>query len=449
MLAIRVSSSRAVGQLVLVPVTIGGWIERREDGTSADVFRFHARKGQRLVLAVVAEQQRSPLDAILSVTDVRGRPIPRAVMQAVWSTNVEVGDVDSTSGGFQITSAAGLRPGDFAMIDHEVMQVRRLPGGPGLSMELANFRGRRYSFLGTSGVGHAVGSPIYKVDVHPPGATLSPNGLPRIDLFYQNDDGGPGYGKDPYLEFTAPADGEYLVRIADAPGESGRQYTYELTIAPPRPDFTLLLDQVNLNVSRGTRLPLVVSAYRRDGFNGPIDVRVTGLPAGFEASAGTIVPGETEVSLVLSADQAASGTSAPIEVVGEAIINGRRVSRRVALDRLIPTVTATRLPLDIQRLTVSPSSIELQPGGRAQLHVEIERSPEFTGRVNLDVRNLPVVLAVPNVGTAGIVIAADRRELDFSVEASPTMMSMEQTLYVTAGEFASVPIRLRVVRPTA
>ncbi len=412
-------------------------------------FVFTRAKGHGSCLRSSRSSSARPLDAMLSVTDVRGRPIPRAVVQAVWSTNVEVGDVDSTSGGFQITSAAGLHPGDFAMIDPEVMQVRRPPGGPGLSMDLTNFRGRRYSFLGTSGVGHAVGSPIYKVEIHLPGATLSPNGLPRVDLFYQNDDGGPGYGKDSYLEFTAPADCEYLVRIADAWGDSGRQYTYELTIAPPRPDFTLLLDQVNLNVSRGTRLPLVVSAYRRDGFNGPIDVRVTGLPDGFEASAGTILPGETEVSLVLSADQAAPGTSAPIEVVGEAIINGQRVSRRVALDHLIPTVTSTRLPLDIQRLTVSPSSIELQPGGRAQLHVEIERSPGFTGRVNLDVRNLPVALAVPNVGTAGIVIAADRRELDFTVEASPTMMSMEQTLYVTAGEFASMPIWLRVVRPTA
>ncbi len=85
---------QTLGQLVPVPVTIRGCIERRDDGTSADVFRFRARKGQRLVLAVVAEQRRSPLDAVLTVLDMHGRPIPRAVVQAVWSTNVEVGDVD-------------------------------------------------------------------------------------------------------------------------------------------------------------------------------------------------------------------------------------------------------------------------------------------------------------------------------------------------------------------
>ncbi len=439
---------RAQGQLVPIPATIRGRIERRADGTSADTFRFHASKGQRLVLAVVAEQRHSPLDAIVTVLDSHGRPNPRAVVQAVWSTNVEVGDVDSASGGYQITSAAGLRPGDFVMIDHEVMQVRRLPSGPGLSMELNSFRGRRYSFLGTSGVAHAVGSPVYKVEVHPPGVRVSPNGLPQIELFYQNDDGGPGYGKDPYLEFTAPADGEYLIRIADARGEAGREYTYELTIAPPRPDFTLSLQQTNLNVSHDIHLPCVVSAYRHDGFNGPIDVRVIDLPAGFNASTGTILPDETEVSLTLSADQVAPGISTPIEVVGEAIINGKRVTRHATLNHLIPTVTATRLPRDIQRLTVSPSSIELQPGGRAQLHVEIERSPDFKERVNLDLRNLPVALAVPNVGTAGIVIPTDRRDLDFTIQADPTTTPLEQTLYVTTGDLASLPIHLRVVLPT-
>ena len=37
----------------------------------------------------------------------------------------------------------------------------------------------------------------------------SPNGLPVFDLGYRNDDGGPTFGKDSRLEFTAPATGTY------------------------------------------------------------------------------------------------------------------------------------------------------------------------------------------------------------------------------------------------
>ena len=37
---------------------------------------------------------------------------------------------------------------------------------------------------------------MYKVELHPPGTTFPPNGLPVFPLTYRNDDGGPGYGKD-------------------------------------------------------------------------------------------------------------------------------------------------------------------------------------------------------------------------------------------------------------
>ena len=36
---------------------------------------------------------------------------------------------------------------------------------------------------------------MYKVGVHPPGTTFSPNGFPVFTLTYRNDDGGPGHGR--------------------------------------------------------------------------------------------------------------------------------------------------------------------------------------------------------------------------------------------------------------
>jgi hypothetical protein len=445
-------SGSGLGQHVKTPVTINGRIDRRKNSSSSDLFRFHARKGEKLVLEVAAERLGSPLDAVIEVLDARRRSIPRAVLQAVWSTNIELLDLGSVAGGFQVLSAAGLHAGDFILVDREVMQVRALPAGPGLGMELTNFRGRRYSYFGTSGVGHAVGSPVYRVEVHPPGAVLSPNGLPEIEVAYRNDDGGPVYGKDPYLEFIAPRDADYLVRIADTRGESGRAYAYRLTIAPPRPDFTVFVDQTNLNVAVGTRVPVTVRAYRHGGFDGPIQVQLAGLPAGLQASTGVILPGNNEASLTISSGSSAdisSATSASFEVIAQATINGKTIIRRAALDGLVPVVTATRRPLDVRTVSVEPSVLELQPGERAKVRVAIARADGFKDRVNLRLLNLPFGLTVPDTGSTGIVVAEEQNERDFTIVADAACGPLAQTLYLATNDLASAPIQLHVTRPSA
>ena len=110
---------------------------------------------------------------------------------------------------------------------------------------------------------------MYKVAIHPPGTTFPPNGLPVVTLFYRNDDGGPGYGKDSRLVFDPPADGEYQVRVGDARGQGGAGYAYRLTVRPPRPDFTVSFSPTAPAVGKGGAMP--VARHRRpriDGFDG-------------------------------------------------------------------------------------------------------------------------------------------------------------------------------------
>ena len=69
----------------------------------------------------------------------------------------------------------------------------------------------------------------------PPGTKLLPTGLPVFKLGYANDDAGERrLGTDSRLMFTAPADGEYLVRVTDTRGAGGDRFGYRLSIRPPQ-----------------------------------------------------------------------------------------------------------------------------------------------------------------------------------------------------------------------
>src|SRR4029077_9721372 len=110
--------------------------------------------------------------------------------------------------------------------------------------------------------------------------TFPPNGYPVFTLYYRNDDGGPGYGRDSRILFDPPADGAYLVRVSDARGQGGDHFGYRLTVRPPRPSFNVRFSPTSPVVPRGGALAIQVSADRLDGYEGPINVHLENLPPG-------------------------------------------------------------------------------------------------------------------------------------------------------------------------
>src|SRR5207253_4290084 len=176
--------------------------------------------------------------------------------------------------------------------------VAAMPRTPDDDMQFASFSGQRQAMFDTTAEAHAVDSRLFKVQIAPPGTQFASNGLPLVHLPYRNDDGGPGYGKDSVLHFTAPADGDYVVKFHDVRGLKGPDYTYRLTMRPPTSDFMLSVSQKNPNVPQGGRIPVTVTAFRIDDFDGPIEVSVKDLPAGLHATSGVIGSGQTSVTLL-------------------------------------------------------------------------------------------------------------------------------------------------------
>jgi hypothetical protein len=106
---------------------------------------------------------------------------------------------------------------------------------------------------------------------------------------------------DSRLVYTFPAAGDYVLRIKDVQRNAGEEYAYRLAIAPPRPDFALLVSPDNPRLGKGDTAILTVKAIRKDGFGGEIRVAARDLPPGFAASEAVVPAGQDTARLTITA----------------------------------------------------------------------------------------------------------------------------------------------------
>ncbi|HBY61627.1 MAG TPA: hypothetical protein DEH78_17535 [Solibacterales bacterium] len=415
----------AGAQPIPVPVTVNGRAHAQ-----GQYFRFAAKKGQRVMIEVNARRLGSELDSVVEVLDAAGKPVERAVARAVWDTFTVLNERDSTNRGIRIQAWNGLAVGDYVMAGGEILRLQEIPKTPDDDAIFESFAGQRLAFFDTTSEHHAVDKPVYKVQIHPAGASFAPNGLPQVRLYYRNDDGGPGYGKDSLLRFTAPAAGEYVLRLRDVRGLGGDQYPYRLTLREPSPDFRLAVNPRNPNVPLGGTVPVTVTAFRMDDFDGPIHAKLAGLPAGLAATTGVIPSGQVSATLLLTAAPDANLAAAvPLQVEGRAEIAGRAVARwanpedRLKLIALMPRADV--------RMTAETREVTVEPGGTAEIAVRIERQNGFGGRVPVEVRNLPPTVRVLDVGLNGVLLNEDETRRTFTLAALETAEPIEQTIYVS------------------
>jgi hypothetical protein len=431
------------GTTIPVPGTANGVIG--EPGTT-NTWRFSARKGQRLLIEVSAQRIGSPLDSTIEILDATGRPLPRATLRCLAKTYVAFRDHDSRAPGIRMEAWSELTVNDYLLVGSELLRIRELPRNPDDDCQLFAKAGQRLGFLGTTPTFQSQGTPMYKVAVHPPGTTFAPNGLPVITLFWRNDDGGPGFGKDSRLVFDPPADGTYRIRVADARGEASKAHAYRLTVRPPKPDFTVSFS-VPGAVSRGSAVPVRVNVQRSDEFAGEIAVQLTNLPPGFSAPATSVPAGENSTAFALHAESSAKTAERlpPLELVAKATIEGKEVVRKATA--AVPKVIA---PGDIVT-TTEQSSVTLKPGGEVRLTVKVERRNGFAGRIPLDVQGLPHGVRVLDIGLNGILVIPGETMRTIVIQADPWVHATQHPFVVLARregkgtEHAAKSVLLRVV----
>ena len=157
---------------------------------------------------------------------------------------------------------------------------------------------------------------------------------------------------DSKLIFPVPRDGLYMARVEDRfKSRGGKEFSYRLVVGQlSTPDFRLSLGTDALTLNRGSEAKLKVDVKRLGGLNGPITLKIDGVPDGVSPSEAKIPEGANTVEVVFKADTSAAIRGSRLKLYGIHDLGNGNVMERVAKATSTPT---NENPLDTLLLAVS------------------------------------------------------------------------------------------------
>jgi hypothetical protein len=213
-----------------------------------------------------------------------------------------------------------------------------------------------------------------------------------------------------------PEDGTYRLQMTDLYGGTRNDpaNAWRLLIRKPAPDFAIVAWGLHMELRNGDRnavskplalrggstVALEVVAFRRDGFSGPIELSMTGLPDGVTARGLTIPAGKSRGLVLITADQNAPRSVANVQLTGRANVAGADVMHEcpVAMHAWpvqdswseVPYPRLTKLiPVSVTGSEFAPVTIaatedrtyEAAAGTRLVIPLTITKRCEFSGPV--------------------------------------------------------------------
>ncbi|WP_299465952.1 c-type cytochrome domain-containing protein [uncultured Gimesia sp.] len=463
-------------------IIASGVIEATEpETTDVDLYRFESKAGQEWLIETNAARKKSKLDTKIEVLDAAGKQIPRVLLQAVRDSYFTFRGKDSDIlSDFRIQNWQEMELNEYLFANGEVVKLWLYPRGPDSGFNVYPGSGsKRYTYFGTSPITHALHEPCYIVEPFPVGTELPPNGLPVFTVYYENnDDGRRELGDDSRLIFKAPQDGTYYVRVSDVRGFQGKDFHYELTVRPRKPDFKVTLKGANPKVNTGSGKEIEVVAQRIDGFEGPIQVDISGVPPGFHVTSPIIIQaGHDQAFGVISADPVPQNEGpliasrpddaryTPINVSATATIAGVKQTHAVNSLGTIqllekPKLIIRMVPMNADKYSVAGDSLELIPD--KPLELTIHPGETIAAKVHLlrngyqgvvgfgreyAGRNLPHGVYVDNIGLNGLLLLDDQNDRTFYLTAAKWVPETTRLFHLKAeqeGNQTSIPVLLHV-----
>ena len=153
----------------------------------------------------------------------------------------------------------------------------------------------------------------------------------RIGFNDDHDDKAAGlitHQADSLLTATLPSPGRYLLRISDTQHQGGPDYAYRLRISLARPDFDLWIAPSSIIASAGGSVAVTAFAVRKDGFAGDIVLSLKDAPGGFRLDGGIVPAGADKVRVTLTAPPGPLKAPMSLEIEGRAVVDGKTILHR-------------------------------------------------------------------------------------------------------------------------
>ncbi|MBO60855.1 MAG: hypothetical protein CMO63_02630 [Verrucomicrobiales bacterium] len=128
----------------------------------------------------------------------------------------------------------------------------------------------------------------------------------------RDDDSGPR--ADAALDWTVPADGQFVIAVSDLIRTGSESHFYRLEIDQPRPHLTATHTPDRLVVEAGKSVNATVTIGFADGFSGESAIVLKGLPEGVSVQTPATEKGGA-VDIKLVADDDAKGANVPLSIL--------------------------------------------------------------------------------------------------------------------------------------
>ena len=456
-------------QGLTLPALVEGVFLPEDRVRGGDWYSFPAKQGETLKIETIASRDKSPFDSHLEITDEHGVPILRTRLQAVRESYFTFRGKDSTTiDDFRLHRWEDMELNELLYASGEVVRLWLYPRGPDSGYKVYPGSGSRYTYFGTSPVAHALNEPAWIVRELKQDQAPIANGQPVFPVYYANDDDPQRLaGKDSVIFFTAPSDATYFVRVRDTRGLAAETFQYKLSIAPPKPRFSIKLETPEITLRPNVGAEFVIATDRFDGLNSQIEISFDGLPDGLSvvqplriqadqlraigqirSTTGSLenLPKEFEVTLhakSIAGDQEwTSETSPKIKVK----VNEKPTMKLKVVDKSAPD--------DAPPLT----SLRIKPGETISAKLVIERGEagseiSFAGDISFggddSGRNLPHGCFVDNIGLNGLLIPNGQSTREVFITAAPIAAPQTRWFHLRAnvdGNPTTLPIEL-IVQP--
>lgn len=283
-------------------------------------------------------------------------------------------------------------------------------------------------------------------------------------------------GLDSHIRFTAPADGDYLVKVADQLRRGAADFTYRVELTTPMPALALSIPRIDrysqtrqsVAVPRGNRFAILVNAARTN-FDGDLVLDDGELPPGIRLTAPPLKAGRTQIPVVFeaTADAPIGGRLTTLEArqvteqdpEGKAGVRGRLTNRA---DLVLGDPNAVYHSAEVDRVAVAvvdavPVTVEIVPpkaplvrNGSMELKVVVKRGEGFSQPVTVEFPFRP-----PGIAAApSITIPPDKTEGSYPINADEKAAPGTWPVHVVAAAdvggtawVASAPISIEVVEP--